>query len=185
MNEPADKLFLDLRDPNFADKIQPLMDALDGESPLPCALIGGAYLDKCLKGMLETIFVKSSFADKIMDQERGALGSLFSRARMLYLLGHIDRVTLDNILLVSQIRNDFAHSHEPLTFDSPDIADRCKKLTRRKPVRHFSDLDEAAKKRLKQDEAKPRSRFIFVVMSTVVELSIIAGRLPAQKNTTG
>ena len=181
-----DKLFLDLRDPKGAsEKMQPLFDAVNGESPLPCALLCAAYIDKCLKGMLETIFIKSQHAEKIIKIEAGVLGSLFARARLLYLMEKIDRVSLENISIIGQIRNLFAHEPEPLTFESPKIAKLCKDLAFRNPDVVISNLEPKGEEHLLRINNEPRNKFTTVAMTTVIFLLHASLAIATNKTPSG
>lgn len=174
----SDKLFLDLRDPNFEKKMQPLIEAINDESPLPCALLCAAYLDKCLKGMVETILIKGSETAKdLMKDDIGILGSLFSRARLLYLLGYLHRPLFENIQKIGQIRNAFAHHHEQLTFDSEDIIDLCGNLKIAEPFTIIGEMDDAAKQELDKQRSAPRSKFTHVTIISLLELIFISRAL--------
>ena len=127
----ADKFFLDLRDYSAFDaKVDALIAAVSNESDLTCALIATAYIDKCLLHLLKSFFVKrgeSETGREVLKAE-ALLDSLQNRARLAYLLGLINSLMLTTINGVTTIRNCFAHSDEPLAFDTPDIVAQCNKL---------------------------------------------------------
>jgi hypothetical protein len=60
--------------------------------------------------------------------ESGPLTSLAAKARLGHALGLYGRVTRDDIILISKIRNAFAHSPQSLSFDNPLIYDNCRHL---------------------------------------------------------
>jgi DNA-binding MltR family transcriptional regulator len=105
-----------------------LGEALNGASPLACALVGAAFIEKALIGLLSKFFVKCSTADSIL-KEGGALGDFFKCTQAAYCLGLISKGLLNNLVLVGEIRNLFAHSHEFIDFDNTDIKSRCNRLT--------------------------------------------------------
>ena len=69
---------------------------------------------------------KERFQDKLF-KEGGPLDTFASRILMAHLLGIIDRETYDQLEIVRQIRNVFAHAFEP-TFATREIALECKRL---------------------------------------------------------
>jgi len=165
----TDRFFLDVRKVGNAAKMQPLLNAINAEDPLPCALICAAFIDKCLLGILETLFVKGRTSEQLLRSDSGLLGSLYSRAKIVYLMGHIDSHLFTNVGHICTIRNLFAHSHEPLSFDSPEVAKLCKELKERVPQVTVED-PEAARHFANLIENDPRYHFTNVAMATVIEL---------------
>jgi DNA-binding MltR family transcriptional regulator len=60
----------------------------------------------------------------------GPLATFSSRIGVAYLLGLLPSVIRRDPHLIRKIRNDFAHSAEPLSFQFPAIASRCNELKR-------------------------------------------------------
>jgi DNA-binding MltR family transcriptional regulator len=105
-----------------------LWEVLRAESPLAATLICGAFLDKALAALLMKFFVKGQTAHNILDENKGAISDFFKRANLAYCLGLITSMMLQNLLLIAQIRNVFAHSHKTMDFSHPDVAELCAKL---------------------------------------------------------
>ena len=168
----TDRFFLDIRDPaTFDGKIAPLTNALNGEEALPCVLLGAAYLDKSLLGLLETVFLGTPISETARDllkSDRGLIGTLHTRAQMAYLLRLINKPLFINIGHIGTIRNLFAHSHEPLSFESQEIVALCGKLELPDP--DVSVSDASAKAYFLLHEKNPRSRFVSAVMNTLIPL---------------
>jgi DNA-binding MltR family transcriptional regulator len=174
----ADKFFLDVRNLDERNtRIVGLLDALNGEAELPCVLICAAYIDKCLEGILLSLF-KSGNTSKRMLGHDGPLRSLYDRARILYVLGRIDSMVLGNIDTICQIRNRFAHSHEPLSFESPEIAKLCSLMQEPKPAMVVADDTWPKDLTLKM----PRMQFTRVALLVVIELARLPLRLASDNH---
>jgi hypothetical protein len=98
-----------------------LWEAIRGESPLACALICGAFLEKALASLLSSFFLKGETANKILDENRGALGDFFKRANAAYCCGLITKRMLQALLTIGTIRNTFAHSHTRIDFSDSSL----------------------------------------------------------------
>jgi hypothetical protein len=174
----ADSFFLDTRGPGANERLTPLMAALNHQDPLPCALLCAAYVDKCLLGILEQIFIKgSNTAKNLLKPDWGLIGSLQNRANIVYLLGHISPTTLENIGHICTVRNLFAHSHEPLTFESPKVAEWCARLKPWVPVITINDMPGEQLEQVNASLRKPRSMFVTTVMNTISELILVGVKL--------
>src|ERR1043165_5645879 len=84
------------------------------------AVTGMAYLENMAEQVLRAVFVPLSQRDyaRMFDgAANGILGGMNSKVRMLYALGKIDAQTYSDLLLMTQIRNVFAHSLHLVNFD--------------------------------------------------------------------
>ena len=65
------ELFIDVRNPtNLQLRLQPFIEAINHESPLPCALVCAAYVDKCLLGIIEASCNKDRVGEKKATKKR-------------------------------------------------------------------------------------------------------------------
>src|SRR5437899_1461245 len=108
---PLEKL--DLSSPDF-------VKAINSASPLSCALVATALIEKALVTLLSNSFVKCGSAESILS-EKGALGDLFKCATAARCLGLVSAGMLKNLEKIAHIRNVFAHSHEFIDFDHKDV----------------------------------------------------------------
>src|SRR5262245_53742703 len=104
-----------------------LYKAMNDESPLPCALIGGAFLEKAITSLLSKFFVNCETAKTILG-DHGFLGEFSRCAHLAYCLGLISKGALTNLKTIGKIRNLFAHSHKPLDFEDAEIKNLCANL---------------------------------------------------------
>ena len=100
----------------------------NGESDRGVCLITAGYIDDLLEDLLRNIFVdRKQVVDKLFEGQ-GGLATFSSRTSLAYCLGLIRQDQFDDIQTIREIRNMFAHWHEPLGFDKPPIAQLCDKL---------------------------------------------------------
>ncbi|HLE62783.1 MAG TPA: MltR family transcriptional regulator [Pyrinomonadaceae bacterium] len=108
---------------------QSVYDVLNGEPDLSAVLVAASYIDACLGALLEGFFLKSSVATKMLDAKGGSLGSFNSRSDACYCLGLINKRLYQDLLVIAEIRNQFAHHHLALSFAVPEVAEQCEKLS--------------------------------------------------------
>lgn len=112
-----------------------LMDVLNSQADLACVVVGAAFLDTALKTLLSEKLLKSSVTDKLLD-DRGALGSFSARADLAYCLGIVRKHHYNDLRLVMEIRNQFAHTHLHLAFDDSTVQEKCDRLNEWKVFFH-------------------------------------------------
>ena len=163
----ADKLFFKIGAEDSAEKFQSLFDAVNGEAPLPAALVCAAFIGKCLADVLKEYFIEGKTSETLLKPDRGVIGSFFVRAQLAYCLGLIGKQMFQNIMTIGEIRNIFAHNPAPLDFDSPEIAKLCGKLVEKEPDQLLGDpIPEF----VKIAHAQPRERFTSTAIQNVVFL---------------
>jgi hypothetical protein len=105
--------------------IQKFRESLTPETDRGCALMAAAFLDERLMDLLKANLVNDDrMSQKVFDSS-GPLGSFSSRIDMAYLMGLIPKNALRDLHLLRKIRNNFAHVSDKLTFETPEISDRC------------------------------------------------------------
>lgn len=93
-------------------------------------LIVGSALEQAIEIALATHFVldEAAIVRLFDDESNGPLSSFAAKIKIAYALGIFDKPVKDELDLIRQIRNSFAHSKETLTFSLPDISDACNEL---------------------------------------------------------
>lgn len=99
--------------------------ALTEESDRAAAILAAAYFEDRLREKIMTRFVKK--ADKLFGIYE-PLGTFKAKIDIAHALGLYDLKTRKGLDLVRKIRNEFAHSSEPIQFDHEKIAGWCRKL---------------------------------------------------------
>lgn len=95
---------------------------LNKESDRGCALVAAAYLENEINELLSSFFVKQGVrARAALFDFNGPVGTFSSKIKMSTALGLIPEEIHNSLDLIRKMRNEFAHLHEPLDFDSPKI----------------------------------------------------------------
>ena len=105
-----------------------LLNELATESDRAAAIVAAAFLDENIRQFLTNYFVDDPKEVRDLLSNERPLGAFGARIRILYCLGLIPRNDFDALLIIKNIRNEFAHQLHGRSFDDVDIADLCKKL---------------------------------------------------------
>jgi DNA-binding MltR family transcriptional regulator len=153
-----------------------LYDAVNGEAPLPCALISVAFLEKSLAALLAKAFIEGETAKGIFDENSGLLRDFSGRCTLAYCLGLVSKGMFQNLQKVGTIRNAFAHSHQPIDFDEAGIAKLCKELT----FPRVQKADGSKSNPLEEVGNTPRDRFMLVVtqLFAMIQLNALSQKRP-------
>ncbi len=103
--------------------------SLTPETDRGCALMATAYIDERLATLLKAYFVNDLKLMKELFAHSGPLGTFSSRIDVAYAVGLISSDLHREINLLRKIRNEFAHEHRVLTFESPAVKSRCGELS--------------------------------------------------------
>jgi len=113
---------------------QAFYNIMGANDALSCVLIGASYLDNALGSLLENFLINDSgkgdtkVAIKLLTEPFAPLSTYSARYRMCYALGFYSQTEYDNLSSIGNIRNRFAHSHEPIDFEHEDIIAMCNGL---------------------------------------------------------
>ena len=88
---------------------------------LACVLLSVNYLDEILRSILNTRLKESKVTENILNPSSGFLGTFSARIDMVYCLGIFDKKIYNDLRIIAQIRNIFAHSFDSISFDSPEV----------------------------------------------------------------
>lgn len=108
---------------------QQWFDVLNDESDLAVILVASSFLDACLGSILNRKLIDSSVSKKLLDPRNGALGTYSSRADACYALGLIQKSLYKDLQKIAEIRNEIAHYHLALSFESETIQKMCTQLS--------------------------------------------------------
>ena len=106
-----------------------LFDVINNEKDLPVIVVSTSFIDACLGSILSKKFINSSVSEKILDPRGGAIGNYSARADLCYALGLIQKNLYKDLTKISEIRNEIAHYHLTLSFDSESITKLCSELS--------------------------------------------------------
>ena len=104
-----------------------LVSDLETETDRGVALLAVAFLDDVLDLLLRASFVNDAEAVNRLIGPGRPLESFGSRAHIAYCMGLLGADVYNDINLIREIRNDFAH-RQPTNFEQGDIRLKCNKL---------------------------------------------------------
>ncbi len=118
--------------PKARESDLPIADELQRQSDRGAAILAVAYLEHQLDLALAARFVidvhtKDSF--RKVFKHTGPAGAFGIKAEVAFLLGLCAYEMKNDLLLLSEIRNDFAHISRAVDFGSPEMRDKCAGLT--------------------------------------------------------
>lgn len=122
-------------DPAFGDfnRLQKIISELD-ERGLVLSL--ATFAEEALGELIEAFLIPSESSKELLRGFNAPIGTLSARNKMAYSLGLITRPQYEDIDRLRRIRNEFAHTWEPISFYEPKIINHIAAL-------HFSTLDDA------------------------------------------
>ncbi|WP_298623093.1 MltR family transcriptional regulator [uncultured Zoogloea sp.] len=102
-----------------------IKEELAKESDRGCALVAAAYIENELSALLKRFFVRqAATATEALFEFNGPVGTFSSKIRVSFALGLISKETQQALDLLRKIRNEFAHLHQPMTFESETVKNR-------------------------------------------------------------
>jgi len=81
-----------------------------------------AFAEEALRDLIEAYLLPGDAADKMLEGFNAPLGSFSARTRMAHALGLLTQHQADDLDRIRKIRNEFAHSWEPVSFSNQKIA---------------------------------------------------------------
>jgi hypothetical protein len=112
--------------------------AINGTSPLACALIVTSFIENALMTLLDS-FLADCTTSKGLFKSGNSLGDLSKCADFAYCLGFISSPMLNNIKQIGEIRNIFAHSPEFIDFADAKLKEALAAMTFPKAISVKSD----------------------------------------------
>jgi len=106
----------------------PILQEMMKERDRGAALIGAGFLDRKLREAIESCLREDKATRHRMFKPSGPFGGTFNKALLGYMLGLYRKETLDDIELIGEIRNKFAHEPDPIDFEFEYVKDRALKL---------------------------------------------------------
>lgn len=103
-------------------------DLLNEAEDVAVIVVGVGYIDACVASLLHKQLRKSNVSDQLLDA-KGPLGTFWARSGAAYALGVIDKAMYADLTILAELRNEVAHHHFAFDFSTPEVAERCAKLT--------------------------------------------------------
>ena len=100
------------------------------ESDRGAAILAAANFEEWLRSIILGYFAKLNYKLKSKLFENGALSTFSAKIDFGFALGIYDKDTLNELHVIKDIRNEFAHSTKPMGFENASILGMCQKLNK-------------------------------------------------------
>ena len=124
MNERKEKAFLEIMELTKSFSISLRKESIRG-SAIICATIIEESLSMIIKAQLTRSLKKD---DELFEGAYAPLGTFSAKIDFAYRMGLIDHYDRSSFHIIRKIRNEFAHSFDDITFESPVVKDLIKEL---------------------------------------------------------
>jgi mannitol operon repressor len=99
-----------------------------GQTDRASAIVAAALLEEVLERLLLAFILEHDTAKRDLVDGMAPLSTLSAKINASFHLGLISEAQFEDLKIIKDVRNDFAHSFEPITFETPRIKDRCMRL---------------------------------------------------------
>ncbi len=135
--------------PKELSYLQPYFQSLESETDRGTAILSAILLDDLLEQLIQASFIKDPRVKQLFKNDH-ALQSFYTKINLAYFAGLIPKPIFEDLKLVCEIRNKFAHS----IVSDPKFTNAI--VTRL--IDHFSQIPESLRKKY-----PPKLKFILVV----------------------
>lgn len=148
---------------------------LRGASDRAAAIVGASLIEVELEQLLVRSMVRD-FPSKALFEGFGPLSSLSAKIKIAQCFGFLPPDLAADADLIRKIRNEFAHTHEPLSFETQRIANWVSTLNALAAIRQQFSRYRQEPDRWSEIEAKGwhRARFLYFVAISSTQGTIAA-----------
>lgn len=114
--------------PGLSEESKRWIADIQKETDRGVAMVAAAFFDDVLGAMIRARLVDDPKKVKKLLKYPGPLSSFAARIDMSYLLGLLGPKIRKALHAVRDVRNQFAHSHVPVTFEDAQVRQLCEKL---------------------------------------------------------
>jgi DNA-binding MltR family transcriptional regulator len=147
-----------------------------GVSDRSAAILVAAHIDSALSDLIEAELLTSIEEDAIkpLYERDGALSTFFSKVHLGYAMSLYDDKVRDDLEVIRRVRNSFSHVRRAINFNTPEIADECKKFRTMNDHTHevYKMFDREG--RYDFEQLNNRSRFVLTGLSIWLHLMVHA-----------
>jgi len=105
------------------------MEEFEGESDRAAAVLGAAYLDDHLRELIGSFLIDDSTrVDELLKGPLAPLGSFASRISASYCMGLMSKNEYNDLQIIREIRNRFAHELHGVSFSDAWVKNKCAEL---------------------------------------------------------
>jgi hypothetical protein len=107
----------------------PIIQEIMREKDRGAAVVGGGFLEAKLTELIQVVLRDDEDTARQLFKPTGPLGGFGNKVLVGYMLRLYRKETRNDLILIGEIRNRFAHRPEPTTFATDFVRERCEKLT--------------------------------------------------------
>ena len=162
-----------------------ILEELKAQTDRGAAIIGAAYLEERLQDAIAKTFAEAVETVKWNNQKiskrifrgNGPLSTFSAKIDIAFALGFFGTHALHDLHVIRSIRNDFAHTVEPMDFEEENIKRKCNDLWYPSNILPFGETEPAV---------EPRQRFqnAFIVLWNLLWTEIVKKRLVGDNQAT-
>jgi hypothetical protein len=121
----------DTNSAEYRERMQVVIDELQSESDRTVAIVGGAWVEEGLVGLLQAAFQPELADWKKIAGTFGSLSAFATKIDLAFLLRLVSRQVAKDLTTIREIRNDFAHNivhkktKDRLSFEEQGIRRKC------------------------------------------------------------
>jgi DNA-binding MltR family transcriptional regulator len=146
---------------NLSSEIHRLVGVLNQESDRGLVLAGAAYIDDCLKALLEASFIEDMNVIEALLDSDGPRSSFSSHIKLAYLLGLLEVDEYRDLELIRKMRNECAHSHKEVDLSQSPYRDRISEL--KGFQKNLELMQEALNLKLTDQGQEPRNQLLTAI----------------------
>lgn len=105
-----------------------IIEMLNKETDIGCVLISINYLELCIRYLILDKFKEDTSEIDIIFELNGSLKTYYNKFHLANKLGLLKIGFSDDLRILGEIRNLFAHSHKGLSFKDEIIVSKCNEL---------------------------------------------------------
>lgn len=139
----------------------PIIKEILGERDRGAAIVATGFLETKLTDAIKACLRDHEDTAKRLFKATGPIGAFGNKVLLGFMLRLYRAETLEDLRLIGEIRNHFAHNPEPTTFANDYVRERCEKLTMVKRV--WSVIPDFQFSQKPFDQATARKGFLGTV----------------------
>jgi DNA-binding MltR family transcriptional regulator len=113
---------------NFGDQLNRTFDEVFKQTDRASAIVSSALLEELLERLLLACLIDHGSVKRDLFEGMAPLSTMSAKINLAYYLGLLERSEFEDLKLIKNIRNDFAHSFEGINFETQRIRDKCLRL---------------------------------------------------------
>jgi DNA-binding MltR family transcriptional regulator len=111
-----------------ADQLNRTFEEVFKQTDRASAIVSSALLEELLERLVLAFLIDHQSAKRDLLDGMTLLSTMSAKINLAYYLGLLEQSEFEDLKLIKNIRNDFAHSFETISFETQRIKDKCLQL---------------------------------------------------------